>query len=154
MIRYMDSEIEVSQQMINNCGLLKSLYEDCGALFLPATKTVSSEIIRAVDDFAFRDIFPEHIDLRLIANFAVYIDYPDLLRLARRRLEAYLQDKPIEYQYWWQTGTEMVENRDKTYQRNKDIFAKYYAPVNVDNISFHDPTHSILATDGNTKARK
>jgi hypothetical protein len=136
IIQYGDSrEIEVSQQMIDNCGILKSMYEDCnGTLYLPDTKTVSEEVVRAVDNFACKGIFPEHIDLRLLANFAVYIDYPELLRITKRRIEGYLQDKPIEYQYWWQLGVEMKEEPETRYNRNKEIFVKYYSPTNPNNI--------------------
>jgi len=138
VIHYKDQvDIIVSQQMVEVCGVLKSMYEDCdGYLYLPDTKTISIDIIRAVDKFAESDVFPENIDLRLLANFAVYIDYPELIRVTRRRIEAYLQDKPIEYQYWWQSGTEINEDHTTLYNRNKNIFIKYYAPTNPENISF------------------
>lgn len=158
-ILYNGQQVTVSQAMVDKCALLSDMYQDCaGQLCLPADDKVSLALISAIDNYASQGIFPDNVDLRLLANLAIYLDYQELVPIVKQRIKAYLQDKPVEYQYWWQTGEIMpmyatatatnataatdagneVANRltgqKGLYERCREIFVKYYAPVDPNNI--------------------
>jgi len=129
-------QVSVSQQLVNKCGLLKSMYEDCGGqLLLPSDDRVSFDLIQAIDSYAITGTWPDYVDLRLLANLAFFLDYSELMLAVKQRIKLYLQDKSVEYQYWWQTGKPLPDSDHQTlHSRNKEIFVKYYAPFDSDNI--------------------